>query len=56
MNNQSDINKLLDQILHITNHDTYMLTYNDMCAIEWRLRELQKFINDTYDSKYIRNK
>lgn len=43
--------KTIDKIISDICHDTYTLTRDDIDSIEWRLREVQQYIKDTYKKR-----
>lgn len=40
--------KMIDDIIDYIDRDSYNLTRDQQSAIEWRLREVQTYIKDTY--------
>lgn len=40
--------KAIDDVIDYINRDTYNLTRDQQSAIEWRMREVQTYIKDTY--------
>lgn len=52
----NDIDKMLEDVIHLIGRDTYNLTRDDIDSVEWRVRDLQKYIRELYASKSRRTK
>ena len=51
MNNKERIQKLFSEILSISEHDSYTLTRDEQSSIEWRVRDVEKYVIDLYNTK-----